>query len=216
MFRRTVMAAGLLGAAAGGPYVYKQWPQLKASVFGAENKTGGQYNPASTYTTSYPTYSPSGVPMSGSDPQSDQTPLVDLPDAFRWEATPQWVMSRWPRVSAGLPAEALQGMRVTLISGLRMDDVAGSLTYYFNSSGRLAKLTFSGTTGDPSRLTALLVERYGFKPYLSSEPGMIRYEIRWNGDATSTMIIRPASIVRTSSPYEKYQMLVSISDPAVK
>lgn len=228
MFRRILLPAVVLGAAIGVPYVASNWPKLKASVFGgsASNSSAARFQPvsASNYSTSnysaapqLPAVTPNGVPIgAGLNPQADETPMVDMTEAFRWEATPQWILSRWPRVSSELPAENLQGMRVALISGLRVDDVAGSLTYYFNASQKCAKITFFGTTGDPRRLVALLVDRYGFKPFASSEPGVVQYQIRWNGAAHSWLDIRPAAIVRSSSPYTRYAVQVSISDPAVK
>jgi hypothetical protein len=219
MFRRTFLAAAVLGAAVGVPYVASQWSQLKASVFGGGSAASGTspsaFQPVSASNNSVVSQFPAPV-GAGLNPQVDQLPTVDLSEAFRWDVSPQWIMSRWPRVSSGLPGENLQGMRVALVSGLQMDDVAGSLTYYFNASQKLAKITFTGTTGDPQRLTALLVQRYGFKPFASSDPGMVQYQIRWNGAPTSTLIVRPAAIVRTSSPYERYVMQVSITDPAVK
>ncbi|HEY2826600.1 MAG TPA: DUF6690 family protein [Pirellulales bacterium] len=223
MFRKTVTAAGVFGAAIGVPYVASNWSQLKANVFGtgAPNSSAGSYQPisASGYSAvpELPALSPAGVPLgSGLNPKADETPIIEMTEAFRWEVTPQSVMSHWPRVSSGLPGENLQGMRVALISGLRMDDVAGSLTYYFTAAQKCAKITFSGTTGDPSRLVGLLVDRYGFKPVGSTDPGVMRYEIRWMGDAHSWLIIRPSAIVRSSSPYARYEVQASINDPAVK
>jgi hypothetical protein len=232
MFRRMFFTAAVVGAAVGVPYAASNWSKLKANVFGAgsENPSAAAVQPVSasniipnnSVAPQLPAVTSNGVPLGAGLNSSDELPLVDLPEAFRWDATPQWIMSRWPRVSSGLPiapaanGENLQGMRVALVSGLRMDDVAGSLTYYFNASQKLAKITFTGTTGDPQRLTALLVQRYGFKPFASTDPNMVQYQIRWNGAPTSTIVIRPAAIVRTSSPYERYALQVSITDPAVK
>ncbi|HZZ29419.1 MAG TPA: DUF6690 family protein [Pirellulales bacterium] len=235
MFRRLFLTVAVLGAAVGVPYAASNWSKLKASVFGGPSantpENTGAFKPVSA-TGSNPSYSaipqlpavtPDGIPLgAGVNPQAEQLPLVDLPEAFRWDISPQWVLSHWPRVSSGLPmpagsmAENLQGMRVALISGMRVDDLAGSLTYYFNASQKCAKITFTGTTGDPQRLMALLVDRYDFKQFAASDPGVVRYEIRWNGAPTSTLVVRPAAIVRNSTPYERYMVQVSISDPAVK
>lgn len=232
MFRRLFFTAAIVGAAVGVPYAASHWSKLKASVLGTGDASSATFQPASATTANYsvapqlPEMTPAGVPLgAGTNPQADETPMVDLPEAFRWDVTPNWVMSHWPRVSSGLPlptvagttaTENLQGMRVALISGLRMDDVAGSLTYYFNASQKLAKITFSGTTGDPQRLAALLADRYGFKSFASGDPSTIEYQIRWNGEAHSKFTIRPAPVVRTSSPYNRYVVQASINDPAVK
>ena len=120
-------------------------------------------------------------------------PMVDMDQAFRLDVTPATVMSRWPRVSNGLPDEKLQGMRVALITGLREDDLAGSLTYYFTPSQHCAKLTFIGSTGDPTRFIQLMTSRFAFKPFTNGEPGVMRYEIRWNGSAQSELVVRPVA-----------------------
>ena len=224
MFRKTFLTAGVLGAAVGGPYAASHWQELKASVFGAGNGnsaiSSGAFNPVSanySATPQLPAVTPNGVPMgAGLNPQADETPIVEMSEAFRWDTTPQTVMSRWPRVSSGINEESLHGMRVALISGLRMDDVAGSLTYYFATSQKCAKITFSGTTGDPARLISLLTDRYGFKPVGSQDPSVLRYEIRWMGDAHSWLVVRPSAVVRSSSPYARYEVQAIINDPAVK
>jgi hypothetical protein len=217
---RRLMPAAVLGAAIGVPYVATQWPQLKASVLGTSaSSSNGTLTSTSNYSTmpELPAVAPNGIPMgAGMNPQAEETPMVDMSEAFRWETTPQLVLQRWPRVSSGLPGEDLHGMRVALISGLRMDDVAGSLTYYFGSSQKCARITFSGTTGDPSRFVQLLASRYDFKPVGSTDPSVLRYEIRWNGEAHSWLIVRPAAIVRSNSPYTRYEVQAVINDPAVK
>jgi len=217
---RKLLPVAVLGAAVGVPYVASQWTDLKAKVFGSDsaNSAAGNFKPIGAYSAApqLPAVTPNGVPMgAGMNPQADETPIVDISEAFRWDVTPQTVMARWPRVSSGLPGENLHGMRVTLISGLRMDDVAGSLTYYFSPEQKCAKITFAGTTGDPTRLIQLLTSRYEFKQ-VGAEPGAVRYEIRWNGDAHSWLTVKPAAIVRSSSPYTRYEVQVNISDPAVK
>jgi hypothetical protein len=215
---RKLLPVAVMGAAIGVPYVASQWTDLKANVFGSgRNSAAGNYKTIDAYSSvpQLPAMT-NGEPMgAGMNPHADETPIVDISEAFRWDVTPQTVMARWPRVSSGLPGEDLHGMRVALISGLRVDDVAGSLTYYFSPAQKCARITFAGTTGDPTRLIQLLTSRYDFKQ-VGSEPGSVRYEIRWNGDAHSWFTVKPAAIVRSSSPYTRYEVQVNISDPAVK
>ena len=52
-------------------------------------------------------------------------------------------------------------MRVALVSGTRPDDVAGSLTYYFDPHHELQRLTFTGQAGDPTRILSAVMPRYG-------------------------------------------------------
>jgi hypothetical protein len=99
-------------------------------------------------------------------PKAPTAPPVAIEEAFRFDVTPAWVTSRWPRVStvAGEPKQL--GMRVPLVSGTQFDDIAGSLTYYFDEHHQLQRITFTGLTGDPRRLLAATVIPYG----LQSQP----------------------------------------------
>jgi len=115
-------------------------------------------------------------PASGGHHASIQTPLEQV---FRFDLTPQWVASRWPRVStvAGSDPDQL-GMRVVLVTGTQPDDIAGSLTYYFDRHHQLQRLTFTGLTRDPRRLLAAVVGPYRLKSqpttdaayYLAGDP----------------------------------------------
>ena len=95
---------------------------------------------------------------------------------LRFDVTASWVMQHWPRVSTGLPYLQLQGYRVALVTGTRVTDLAGSLTYYFNAQQQVQRITFRGTTGDPSVLVALLAGRYGFARRVMNDPGVVLYE----------------------------------------
>ncbi len=60
---------------------------------------------------------------------------------LRFDVTVEWVMQRWPRVSTGLPYLQLQGYRVPLVTGTKVADLAGSLTYYFNARQQVQRIT---------------------------------------------------------------------------
>lgn len=209
MGRSMLWLAVLLGAAVAVPYATDKWSKFKngSGDKQAGNVAVGRATPADVGR---------GISSDPPAPSNSDMPLVDMDQAFRMDVTPATVMSRWPRVSAGLPDEKLYGMRVALISGLREDDLAGSLTYYFTPSQHCARLTFAGTTGDPTRFIKLMTDRFGFKPFTKGEPGVMRYEIRWNGSAQSELVIRSAAIVRSSSPLSRYQVQLTIADPAVR
>jgi hypothetical protein len=217
MFGRNFLLLAAIGAAVGGPYIASEWPKLKAKFAGEAEASGSGGKINSSVSTKPATATPVAAPtVIGGKLNSDELPTVDMSEAFRFNVTPNWVISRWPRVSSGLPDEHLHGLRVALISGMSEDDVAGSLTYYFVPSQQCARITFNGTTGDPRRLTALMVDRFGFKPFTNGEPGVQHYEIRWNGKAHSEYTVRPAAVVRSSSPYERYQVQLAITEPSVK
>ena len=220
MFRRTLFTATVVGAAVGGPYLVSQWPKLKANVVGKYNALTGSTNPGSAASEPSANSAASDIgvtqydPRLGLNPKSDETPIVDMAEAFRLDVTPNWVMSRWPRVSSNSQAEQFHGMRVALITGTHEDDLAGSLTYYFNTTQKCAEITFTGTTGEPGRLINLMISRFGFKPYNKNEPGVLRYETRWNGTTLSELTIHSAPVIHSSAPFARYkiQLLLVNSD----
>ena len=140
-------------------------------------------------------------------------PLVEIGEALRFDVTAAWVLGRWPRVTAGLPNEELQGYRVALVTGVQDDDLAGSLTYYFNKHQRCQRITFQGTTGDARKLVGYLMQRYGFRQQTSDDPNLYLYQIRWNGRALSELHIRPARIVRANAPLSRFEVLLAMNDP---
>ena len=88
-------------------------------------------------------------PEEGGGPRSERDSA-----ALDGERTSAWVLARWPRVSTRLANLDLQGYRVPLVSGTADGDLAGSLTYYFNSQQRVQRITFIGSTGDARPLVA--------------------------------------------------------------
>ena len=143
-----------------------------------------------------------------------QAPITNLDEALRFDITPRWVASRWPRVSAGLGQLQLQGYRVPLVTGTRRDDVAGALTYYFNSRQQVERITLQGTTGDVRRLIHFLVGQYGFQRRLANNPGLIVYETPGGKKrCSSSLHIKTAGIVRSNQPYRHYQVALRIERP---
>jgi hypothetical protein len=160
MFGRPMLFAGVLLAAAVVPYVLLdenisktargQWNRL---VGKADEKKGDVLANLKEATEKAQAALAPAAPA----------PPAAIEEIFRFDVTPQWVTSRWPRVStvAGEPKHL--GMRVPLVSGTQPHDIAGSLTYYFNEHHQLQRITFTGLTGDPRRLLAATVTPNGLK-----------------------------------------------------
>jgi hypothetical protein len=146
-------------------------------------------------------------------PQKIDTPPQDLAEVLHFNGTPAWVMTRWPRVTAGLSHLDLQGYRVPLVTGTGESDVAGSLTYYFDHEQRVKFITFRGTTGDPRKLIGLVTQRYQLKPQESEDPGTSLYQVRWNGKPMSELRIRPARVVRADQPFARYEVELALMRP---
>jgi hypothetical protein len=164
MFRRPLLFAGVLLAAAVVPYVLldanlsknakSQWNRLTSNARGQKQELA-LADPAKIAEQAAAALAKVSVP-----------PPVAIEEIFRFDVTPAWVTSRWPRVStvAGDPKQL--GMRVPLVSGTLPQDIAGSLTYFFDQHHQLQRITFTGLTADPRRLLAATVTAHG----LQSQP----------------------------------------------
>ena len=140
--------------------------------------------------------------------------LHDLAEVLRFDLTPDWIVSRWPRVSTGLGQLQLQGYRVALVTGTAQDDLAGALTYYFNPRQQLQRITFRGTTGSAQKVVRLLTTRYGFARRLTNDASLFLYELpSLNGQARSYLWLRPARVVTSSDPYRRFEVAFVIERP---
>jgi hypothetical protein len=145
---RSLLFIGVLLAAVGVPYLLLD-ETVSATARGTWNRLFGERE--------------SDDLLAAASVHAGHPPPPAIEQVFRFDLTPQWVTSRWSRVStvAGDPQQL--GMRVPFVSGTRTDDVAGSLTYYFNEHHELQRITFTGQTADPRRLLAAVVAPYGLK-----------------------------------------------------
>lgn len=148
-------------------------------------------------------------------PRRRHDPTVhELADVLRFDATPDWIVSRWARVSTGLAHLQLQGYRVPLVTGTAQDDLAGALTYYFNPRQQLQRITFHGTTGNSRKLVGLMTARFGFVRRMVNHAGVFLYEVPdSSGKATSFLWIRPARVVKASEPYRRFEVAFLIERP---
>lgn len=208
MFSRPMLLVGILAAAAIVPYVLldKSLSQTAQAQFNrlvgrSESAAGPLMDMQLPWTGS-----------DGADGQAAATAIEPLPvaleEAFHMDLTPQWVTSRWPRVSTVLGEPEQLGMRVALVSGTQPDDVAGSLTYYFDQHHKLQRITFFGLTGDERRLMATLVRTYQLKSAPTTDVA------RWiAGDAanpTSSVVVRHLPIVRADATNARVEVAVDV------
>jgi len=131
-----------------------------------------------------------------------------IEQAFRFDITPQWVASRWPRATtvAGDPKQL--GMRVAMVSGTRPDDVAGSLTYYFDEHHQLQRITFTGLTADPRRLLATIVTPNGLKSQPTTSAA--RYIAGEPRHPTSEVIVQHPSATALPAQAPRAEVLVDL------
>jgi hypothetical protein len=137
--------------------------------------------------------------------------LHTIPQAFNYDVTPAWVLGNWSRVSTGLAEIDLQGYRVALVTGTREGDLAGSLTYYFDSRQRVQKIIFAGNTGDARPLVAWLTSRYQFQREVTSDPSLYLYRIRDGKTVMSELRIKPADVVRQGDALTRFAVNVMMT-----
>src|SRR5262245_61151052 len=201
MFNRPMLLAGVLIAAVVAPYLLMN-DRLGHAARGAWS---GFRAKAEKEAEAPSPQSPQSIP---SQPPAPVPPPAALEQVFRFDITPQWVSSHWPRVST-VSGEAKQlGMRAAFVSGTRPDDVAGSLTYYFDEHHQLQRITFSGLTSEPRRLMALVVTPNGLKSqpttnaahYISGDPQK----------PTSQVIVKHATVAAGSKQPPRAEVAVDL------
>ena len=131
-----------------------------------------------------------------------------------FDVTVPWVTQHWPRVSSGLSELRLQGYRVPLVTGAGITDVAGSLTYYFDVSQQVQRITLRGTTGNPTTLVQLLGSRFHFTRRLVNDPGLVLFEaVDPDNRPAGSLKIRSAPVIDANQPYTRYEVDLVVNRP---
>lgn len=218
MFERRTLYAGVLATAIGGPYLYstQELPEkargLWASMSSSEPASHSDLpaiHPLSTGNDLAPTtasvaQASSPLPLTGK-------PIENMGEVFRFDITPEWVMARWPRVTSSLADIELSGLRVPLVTGIKLDDIAGSLTYYFDKQRRVQRITFVGTTGDAHRLASLVKQHFDLKPQPTL--GIALYVRQWNRTPVSALRITASPVVRADQPHTRLNIMLELNRP---
>jgi len=205
-----MLLVGVLAAAVVVPYVLfnknlsttasTQWNQL----LGRGNP--GQADEASGSDPNNPIATPTNFP-SASEP-------VPLEQVFRFDFSPRTVTDLWPRVSTVLGGSNQMGLRVALITGTQPDDVAGSLTYYFDDHHQVQRITLQGTTGDERRLVQLLTTQYGLQPAPTTRAGL--YTLDGPAGMQSSLQVIHLPVVRTTTPNNRVEVAIDLQRTAVR
>jgi hypothetical protein len=198
-------------AVAMAPAAFYSGPQWWSHLTNAMPRSPAEGSPEPAGSDPVPSASPAG-PSSPVAPEP--LPISAIEEVLRFDVTPAWIFRQWPRVSAGLGDLRLHGYRVPLVSGTAEDDLAGALTYYFNSQQQVERITFSGTTGDPRRLIQCVVRRFALARRLTNSPGIILYEVQGpDRRPQSTLCIRPVPVVKASDALARFDVALSIERP---
>jgi hypothetical protein len=216
MFSRNVVLPAALLTAAAVPYLMSEskLPQKAKQQFqSAMAYVTTDDTPSTHFPSEFSHGAKSQNPQTDLDSAFAGPPCADFSEVFRADITPQWVTQRWPRVSTVTAELGLEGLRVPLVSGTRVDDVAGTLTYYFNPYQQVQRLAFDGFTGDERRLLTMLTAIYGLKPEPTLDAGM--YVSRWNATPTSVLKIARAPIITSTSPHSQLHLQLELNRPSV-
>ncbi|MEM6330993.1 MAG: DUF6690 family protein [Planctomycetota bacterium] len=218
---RPLLMTGLLGAAVAAPIAVnegpKHWPLLGGGAPATAPDAG--FAPAQTPDSLRglvpPTiHSPEGP---GSLIYQSPAPLegvgfVSLAELLRMDVTKEWVYARWSRKSTGLADPGLYGVRVPVVTGTAMTDLAGSLSYYFNADGRVDRLRFHGRTADTTALVAIAQSHYGMRMQ-KGMPGEQLYQTGAGGNVLCELRTRAEPVLWATSPHDSFVVDLEINRP---
>ena len=217
-----VGAAGLIPYAVSHPGVRSAVTSPLTMV----SKTPAEAKPAAAATSEEPTdvgsFANHGAARPAAGPQpagaaprtASSVPTIPFEQAMRWDVTPGWVLGTWPRVTTQLPELDLQGYRVSYVSGTTDSDLAGVLTYYFDSMMKVQRFAFHGTTGDPRRFVQFMLSYHRFERRFGDDASTFLYQVEEDGKALSEMRIKAAPVIRSDSPLERFAVTFEIRRPA--
>jgi hypothetical protein len=198
----------VLAGAVGAPYL------MSSGVGGLTSAKSAPASASPDAAAADPTLDAANAIGQTNSPAFDELPpAIPMAEVFRFDHTTAWVLGHWPRVSAGLAELDMQGYRAPLVTGGQTDDLAGSLTFYFNKRQRVQRITFFGTTGDARRLVALLALRHGFVREIAADASLFLYRVRENRKVVSELRIKPSSVVRADAPFSRFEIALLIERP---
>jgi hypothetical protein len=153
------------------------------------------------------------------DPRPVGTPIegfraTSIAEILRFDVTKEWVYQRWARKSTALSELDLFGIRVPLVSGTQLSDLAGSLTYFFDAQGRVQRISFHGRTADTSQIVALAERQFGMTRQATPVVGEQLFQLRRGEDVLSELRTRPAPVLWASSLHDSFAVDLELQDPA--
>jgi hypothetical protein len=141
-------------------------------------------------------------------------PVMNLEEIFRFDVNPGWVKSRWKRVSTSPGDTGLHGLRVALVTGTNSWDLHGSLTYYFDGNQRVERITFRGWTGNETRLTNLLQQKYGFESQSTQWAGF--YLAKKRRALTGGLLMKHPAVIYAENTVQQMALVLEVNNPQGK
>ena len=138
-------------------------------------------------------------------------PMSDLRELLRFSWTQAELHGRFANVATVLADTRLRGVRVPVVTGTQMDDLAGTLTLYFDANDRVQRLNLHAFTGDATRLRQVLGETFGMAPEPNLEAGVMTR--RWNGAPISLLRLTYAPVVHSDAVHQKLTVFLELNAP---
>jgi hypothetical protein len=224
MSSRPLIIATLIGATVGVPYLASRSSTgpKGASPFNVPPSTN-YVPPQSGVATRLPMVPPTSPAVPQLQPgraSSTTLPIAgaqftSIDQVLRFDVTKEWVYQNWSRKSTGPTDVGLFSVRVPLVMAPRLNGLAGSLTYYFNSDGQVEHISFRGRTGDSTQLVELLTRSYGFER--SAAPtGEQLYQVFYRRQVQSELRTHPEAILWSNSPNQSIAVELELARPGSK
>ncbi|QDU88651.1 hypothetical protein Pla175_20310 [Pirellulimonas nuda] len=207
------IVAGLLGASVGVPYLVSEVPKDWGQTSGAAAQPAGAETTIDV--TSITIQPPQGP---GAAVYTSPAPLEgfrrhSINEVLRFDVTKEWVYGQFARKTTGLADPELFGVRVALVTGTGMSDLAGSLSYYFSNTDQVERITFQGRTADSRPLVQLVTSQYGLAPVPAASPGEHLFESRVGSKVQSRLRTRPQPVLWSTDPHSSVQVDLVLNRP---
>jgi hypothetical protein len=219
MASRPLIIATLVGASVAVPYITSKTPSGKP---GATNPPAvGSYGQLQSVSASRSPITSSFAPTSPQTPGSpvgvtrlalNGTQFTSIEQVLRFDVSKEWVYQNWDRKSTGPTDVGLFGVRVPLAMSPQIYALAGSLTYFFNTSGQVEHISFRGRTGDSTQLVQLLTTRYKFQR-VASPTGEQIFQTQYDGQVQSELRTHPESVLWLNSPNQSIAVELELARP---
>ena len=214
MFGKRFRFLTMVGIAAGIPYAWfnENFAAAWKNGWNSLQRMRSSSNSASVDGPTWPVSFSSQANLAERDPNAPAaTPSIyALTEVLRFDVTPRWVTDRWTRVSTVRAERDLVGMRVPLVTGTQVEDLAGSLTYYFDAEQRLRRLTLHGQTGDDRQIVDHVSRAFGMHPEPHLGAGM--YLLRWNAKPMNILRVTHVPVIRADEPHAKLIIELEVND----
>jgi len=142
------------------------------------------------------------------------SPITPISEILRFDYDPADIVKKWPYVTAANPELYLQAYRAPLITGSANDDLAGVITYFYDTHC-IQQISIRAKTGDFRKLVTHLQKYFGFVQRQTQSPTIYIYEqpetsSRKDG---SHLWIRPNHAFAQGIEYQRFDVTLVLNRP---